>query len=87
MISRKRQEETNMLEKVIEILSQFVDIDGMEITENTSLKNDLGMNSFDYISVATELESQFDMQVPDNIIGSVNTIGDLLALLKEKSAE
>lgn len=76
-----------MFEKVIEIISQFVDIDGMEITEDTSLKNDLGMNSFDYISVATELESQFDMQVPDNIIGSVNTIGDLLALLKEKSAE
>ncbi len=73
-----------MLEKIIEIIGEFVDTDGIEITEETSLKNDLGMNSFDYISVATALESQFDIKVPDNIIGSIKTVGDILALVEEK---
>ncbi len=73
-----------MLEKIIEIIGEFVDTEGIEITEETSLKNDLGMNSFDYISVATALEESFEIDVPDNIIGSIKTVGDILALVKEK---
>ena len=76
-----------MLEKIVEILSEFVDTDGIEITENTSLKNELGMNSFDYISVATAIESEFNVEIPDNIIGTVKTVGDLEKLIKDKTAE
>lgn len=74
-----------MLDKIIEILGDFVDTDGIDVTAETSLKNDLGMNSFDYVSVSTELESVFGVDIPDNIIGTVKTVGDLVELVEKAS--
>lgn len=68
-------------EKIIEIISEFVDVDGMEINDSTRIRNDIGLNSFDLINVAVELESAFGVRIPDEDLNKLQTIGDIKALL------
>ena len=68
-------------EKIIEIISDFADIEGMEISDETRIRNDIGLNSFDIINITVELENAFGVKIPDEKLSSVHTIGDLKTLI------
>ena len=74
---------TDMLEKINEIISNYVDLEE-PITEETSLRGDLGMSSLDLINLAVEVEDTFDVMIPDKEINSMNTIKDLITYLALK---
>ena len=68
-----------MLEKVKSILSQYTEV--AEITEESSLAADLGLSSFDLVSIVTDFEDHFDIEISDRDISgfvSVNDIWDYL---------
>ncbi len=72
-----------MLEKINEIISNYVDLEE-PITEETSLRGDLGMSSLDLINLAVEVEDTFDVMIPDKEINSMNTVKDLITYLALK---
>ncbi|MBR0113083.1 MAG: acyl carrier protein [Clostridia bacterium] len=74
---------TDMLEKINEIISNYVDLEE-PITEETSLRGDLGMSSLDLINLAVEVEDTFDVMIPDKEINSMNTVKDLITYLALK---
>ena len=71
----------DITEKIIEIIGDFVDIEGMEINDETRIRTDMGLNSFDIVNIAVELENEFGAKIPDEKLNSVHTIGDLKALI------
>lgn len=68
-----------MLEKVKEILSKYTKA---EITENATLVNDLGLSSFDMVSVVTAFEDEFDIEISDRDIRKLVTVKDILEYIE-----
>lgn len=66
-----------MLEKVIDILSGFTMLDKEKITKDSSLVNDLGLNSLDVINVVVAFEEEFNIEIPDSNIKKLITVGDI----------
>lgn len=74
-----------MLERVIDILADFTTLEKNKITKDSELVTDLGLNSLDVINVVVEFEDRFDIEIPDQIIKELVTVGDVAEYL-EKNA-
>ena len=56
-----------------------------EITPESALVADLGLSSFDLVSIVAEFEEEFDFEVPDRDITGFLTIRDILTYIEEHS--
>ncbi len=74
------------LEAIIAIISDFVDVDPAEVTVDSKLRSDLGLNSFDFVNIAVEVEREYNIKIPDTDIAQLKTVGDLLDLVEIKQA-
>lgn len=54
-----------------------------EISEKDRLREDLGMNSFDFMIILYLLENEWGVRLKHENIASVSTAGDLYRLLSE----
>lgn len=64
--------------KVKDILSDYIDIDSNEIKLETRLAEDLGLNSYEFMSVIGEIEEEFDVELDEREIVKLISIADLL---------
>ena len=74
------------LEAIIAIISDFVDVDPADVTVDSKLRSDLGLNSFDFVNIAVEVEREYNIKIPDTDISQLKTVGDLLALVDNMQA-
>lgn len=72
-----------MFEKLKEILAHYVEVENLEISENTDILRDLGINSYSMIEIANEIEEEFDAELPDSALAEIKTVGDLMKYLEE----
>lgn len=72
-----------MNEKLMEILKAHR-VDCKTITDETELVSDLGLSSFDIISMSVEVEDCFDIEIPDRAIKNLKTVGDVKRLIEEQ---
>lgn len=64
-----------MLEKIAEILSKYTK---EEITAESTLVNDLGLSSFDIVSIVTAFEDEFDIEISDRDIRKLVSVTDIM---------
>lgn len=74
-----------MYERTVAILNEFVE-NGSEITRDSALVDDLGLSSLQVISIVSEFENEFNIEIPDRVIPTLRTVGDIVDYL-EKNAE
>ena len=67
-----------MLETIRNIICSYVDIDPDEITESSKIRSDIGLNSFDLVNVAVDLENEYGISVDSKAFGGLKTVGDLM---------
>ena len=67
---------------VIEIIAREAKCSTEQITLNTGL-DDLGIDSLKAIVILSELEDRLGIEIPNEIIGSIKTVGDIVAKLDE----
>ncbi len=70
-----------MLQEIIDIICEYVEADPETITEDTSLRNDIGATSFDLMNVAQAVEEKYNVSLPNSALPRVKTVGDILRLL------
>lgn len=66
-----------ILEKLIEIVSAQLDIDAATISADTNLIEDLGVDSLDIVEMFMEVQDEFGVEIPDEDVDSIKTIGDM----------
>ncbi len=76
-----------MLEKVIEIISDHQGIDAATITADSRFITDLGLSSYDLVSLVSRFEDEFDIEVPDRQIKLLKTVGDAVKFIEERIEE
>ena len=67
-----------VFEKLKEILAEQLDVDADSITKDSMLIEDLGADSLDAIDIVMSVEDEFKIEVPDEIIEKIETVGDML---------
>ncbi len=72
-----------ILERVKAILSEQFDVEETAISVDTNLTEDLEADSLDLADLLETLEDEFDTEVTDDIIGSINTVGDIVNYIAE----
>lgn len=74
-----------MLEKLKTIITNYVKVDTEEITENSEFINDLGFNSYDFMSFLGEIEDEFDIEVNERDVMNIKTVGQAIEYIKSLS--
>ena len=64
------------------IICNYVDIAPENITEDSSLTNDLGLSSYDNMCVLGELEEEFGVTVDEAEIVDIHTVGEAMTYMK-----
>jgi len=83
---RQRQngigKENSMFEKTVEILKKLRGED-IEVTMETALVEDLSLDSIEVIGLITEFEEEFGIEIPERVIPSLRTVGDVVNYLEK----
>lgn len=74
-----------MLDKLKKILYDNTGLRNIEITIETNLKMDLGLNSLDLANLAVVVEDEFDVEIPDNAIKNLKTVGDVINFIENNN--
>ena len=71
-----------MFEKTVDILKNYTEVATSEIRPESLLVEDLGLNSVSYFSIVFDLEEAFGIEIPDDAISGIRTVGDMVAYLE-----
>ncbi len=72
-----------MIERVVDILEDFTTLEKDMINEKSELITDLDLNSLDIINVVVAFEEEFDIEIPDQKIKELVTVGDIVEYLEK----
>jgi len=72
-----------VLEKVKMILSNQFDVEEDTITPATNISDDLGADSLDVVDMLMSLEDEFDVEIPDEEVEKIKTVGELVTYIEE----
>lgn len=76
-----------MLERVKEIITEQLNLDGVEITEKSSFKDDLGADSLDLFELVMAFEEEYSIEIPSEDLENIATVGDIMDYMKTKGVE
>ncbi|MDD3204857.1 MAG: acyl carrier protein [Lachnospiraceae bacterium] len=76
-----------MLEKVKEVIAEQLNVDASTITEETRFKEDLGADSLDLFEVVMALEDSYEIEIPQEDLENIKSVGAVIEYLKAKGIE
>ena len=76
-----------IFDKIVEIMMDHLSIQPQDITPETSFKEDLAIDSLDLYDLVTALEDEFNIEVPSERQSEIETMEDLVKILKELGVE
>ena len=65
-------------EKIRALLAEQLDIDPEKITPDSDIMSDFEADSLDIVDMVMTLEDEFGIEVPDDAIESLRTVGDVV---------
>ena len=74
-----------MKDRIIEIVRENLAYDG-EISESSSLIDDLGADSLDVVELCLAFEDEFGVHIEDEDLPGIRTISDVLNYVEVKKA-
>lgn len=74
-----------VLEALKKILVDQLDVDEGAVTMESSIIDDLGADSLDVVDMIMSLEEEFDLEIPDEEIEGMRTVGDIVRFIESKN--
>ena len=74
-------------DKLVEILHEVFGFSAQELSKDISFKDDLAVDSLDIYKLVMTLEEEFNIDIPDESVKGIETIADLIRVLKEMGSE
>ena len=73
-------------DKITEIIVEQLGVKAEEVTAEASFVDDLGADSLDTVELVMALEEEFGIEIPDEDAEKIQTVGDAIKYIDEKSA-
>ena len=70
--------ETNVADRVKQIIVEQLGVDAAEVTPQAHFVNDLGADSLDTVELVMALEEEFDTEIPDEQAEKIQTVGQAI---------
>ena len=70
-------------ERVQKTICEQLEIDRHLVTEDASISGDLGADSLDLVDLAMSIEEEFNLEVPDEALDHVRTVGDIVKFIDD----
>lgn len=72
-----------VFEKVRDILCEQLEQNADAVTMESLVMEDLGADSLDVVDIVMSIEDEFEIEVPDEVIENVKTVGDIVKFVEE----
>lgn len=70
-----------MLDRIRNILGEYVDVQKEQITLETNLLKDLGLSSLDVVNIIVAFEDEFGIEIPDRKVSEIIIVEDIVRML------
>jgi acyl carrier protein len=71
-----------VFEKVRDTIAEQLSIDANDINMESSFIDDLGADSLDIVELIMALETEFDIEIPDEDAEKITTVGSVVDYIK-----
>ena len=72
-----------VFEKVRDILCEQLELEADEVTMQSNIAEDLGADSLDLVDMLMSIEDEFEVEIPDEEIENLKTVGDAVAYIEK----
>ncbi|MCP9456011.1 MAG: acyl carrier protein [Nitrospira sp.] len=76
--------ETEIMTQIVQALASYLKRDPSTITDAHHLRDDLGLDSVAVIELLFEIEDRFKIQIPDQDLPSLSTVGSVAAYVHRR---
>ena len=76
----------NLGDRIRTIVVEQLGVEPADVTANASILDDLGADSLDVVELVMALEEEFDIEVPDEAVETIRTIGDMERYVSEHAS-
>lgn len=76
-----------IFEKIVEIIRVQFNIEESDINLETSFMDDLNADSLDLVELIMSLEDEFELEIEDEEVESIKTVGDAVEYINKVAGE
>lgn len=73
-----------VFEKIKKIISEQLEVDQSIISETSTITGDLSADSLDLVDLAMSIEDEFDIELSDEALEKIKTVGDLAVYIEDR---
>ena len=71
--------------KLLEIIAEYTTYSATELKEEMNFADDLGIDSLDLAQIIMAVEDEYDIELAEEVLDSVETVGDAVQMLKNNN--
>lgn len=76
-----------VFDKIKDIIVEQLDVEEDAVTMEASITEDLGADSLDVADLVMSIEESFDVEIPDEEVENIKTVGDIVKYIENKVEE
>ena len=76
-----------VFDKIKDIIVEQLDVEEDAVTMEASITEDLGADSLDVVDLVMSIEESFDVEIPDEEVENIKTVGDIGKYIENKVEE
>lgn len=76
-----------VFDKIKDIIVEQLDVEEDAVTMEASITEDLGADSLDVVDLVMSIEESFDVEIPDEDVENIKTVGDIVKYIENKVEE
>jgi acyl carrier protein len=74
----------DIFDRVKKVTVEELDVKPEDVTEESSFTDDLGADSLDVVELVMAFEDEFGIDIPDEEVGEIKTVGNAVAYISKK---
>lgn len=75
---------SDIFAKISQMIKEQMHQEAFEVSEETNLKDELGVDSIDLMEFVVNLEDEFSLEIPDDDIETIEKLGDMVSYLERR---
>lgn len=76
-----------VFDKIKDIIVEQLDVEEDAVTMEASITEDLGADSLDVVDLVMSIEESFDVEIPDEEVENIKTVGDIVKYIVARHAK